>query len=95
MSTNCQFVPRSIPENEAALVKLSRGWLKINSPKPTRQEEITDAYTLIVECDRQERRNRLGGSLLLTLLSQTQSFALRTDVRFRAVDDDRLDDKWL
>lgn len=28
------------------------------SPNPTWQEEITDAYTLIVECDRQERENR-------------------------------------
>lgn len=79
-STNLQFPPRSIPQNAVASVDLSYRVVKNKLfPKPTLQEQITDAYTLIVECDRQGRQNRLVSSQgplpLFKALLKAQLFA--------------------
>lgn len=53
----CQYLQGSIPQNTATLLELGGGRLKINPlQKPTWRGEFTDAYTLIVKCDRHTDR---------------------------------------
>lgn len=53
----CQYLQGSIPQNTATSFELGGGRLKINPlQKPTWRGEFTDAYTLILKCDRQTGR---------------------------------------